>query len=99
MQPGGSPEVAIAPLAHTATVPEADWITVSGSASHPFWSRVLARSFDPSTGRVTGEATEVLTLREMIVPAMVTGTTPIVAPDQIIFVLGDFRGDVWIRDI
>jgi Tol biopolymer transport system component len=117
-QPGGSPEVAIAPLAQTATVQEADWIAISGSASHPFWSRdgrllyylttfpnvdirsrVLARSFDPSTGRVTSEATEVLTLREMIVPAMVTGATPIVAPDQIIFVLGDFRGDVWIRDV
>jgi hypothetical protein len=118
VQPGGSPEVAIAPLAQTATVQEADWIVISGSASHPFWSRdgrllyylttfpnvdirsrVLARSFDPSAGRVTSEATEMLALRELIVPAMVTGTTPIVAPDQIIFVLGDFRGDVWIRDV
>jgi hypothetical protein len=62
-------------------------------------SRVLARGFDPSTGRVSDETTEVLMLREMIVPAMVTGTAPIVAPDQIIFVLGDFRGDVWIRDV
>ena len=62
-------------------------------------SRVLARGFDPSTGRVTSEATEALTLREMIVPAMLPGTTPIVAPDQIIFVLGDFRGDIWIRDV
>ena len=116
--PGGSPEVAISPLARTTTVQEADWIVVSESASHPFWSRdghllyclptfpnvdirsrVLARRFDPSTGRVTSEATEVLTLREMIVPAMVTGITPIVAPDQIIFVLGDFRGDVWIKDV
>ena len=52
-----------------------------------------------STGRVANEATEVLTLREMIVPAMMTGTAPVVAPDQIIFVLGDFRGDVWIRDV
>ena len=118
MQPGGSPEVVIAPLTRTATVQEADWIVIGESASHPFWSRdgrllyylttfpnvdirsrVLARSFDPSTGRVTSEATEVLTLREMIVPAMMTGTTPIVAPDQIIFVLGDYRGDVWIRDV
>jgi len=118
MQPGGSPEVTIAPFAQTATLQEADWIVVGESASHPFWSRdgrllyylttfpnadirsrVLARSFDPSTGRVTSEAVEMLTLREMIVPAMMTGTTPIVAPDQIIFVLGDFRGDIWIRDI
>ena len=62
-------------------------------------SRVLARGFDTSTGRVDNEATDVLTLREMIVPAMVTGTAPVVAPDQIILVLGDFRGDVWIRDV
>ena len=50
---------------------------------------MLARGFDTSTGRAANEATEVLRLREMIVPAMVTGTTPVVAPDQIIFVLGD----------
>jgi Tol biopolymer transport system component len=62
-------------------------------------NRVLARGFDLSTGRITSDATEVLTLGEMIVPAMMIGTSPIVAPDQIIFVLGDFRGDVWIRDV
>jgi hypothetical protein len=38
-------------------------------------------------------------LREMIVPAQLTGTAPVVAPDQIIFALGDFRGDVWIREV
>jgi hypothetical protein len=62
-------------------------------------SRVFARGFDTTTGRVANEATEILTLREMIVPAMMTGTVPVVAPDQIVFVLGDFRGDVWIRDV
>ncbi|HKT79152.1 MAG TPA: hypothetical protein VJP86_02945 [Vicinamibacterales bacterium] len=62
-------------------------------------TRVLARGFDPSTGAVTSEATEVLTLGEMIVPTMMSGTAPIVAPDQIIFVLGNYRGDVWIRDV
>ena len=62
-------------------------------------SRVLARGFDPSTGQIASDTSEVLTLGEMIVPAMVTGTAPIVAPGQIIFVLGDFRGDVWIRDV
>jgi len=62
-------------------------------------SRVLACGFDPSTGHITSDTTDVLTLGEMIVPAMVSGTAPIVAPDQIIFVLGDFRGDVWIRDV
>jgi hypothetical protein len=31
--------------------------------------------------------------------AMMHHTAPVVAPDQIVFVLGDFRGDVWIRDV
>jgi hypothetical protein len=35
----------------------------------------------------------------MIVPAMVSAVAPIVAPGEIIFVLGDFRGDVWIMDV
>jgi hypothetical protein len=116
--PGGSPEVAIAPLGQDIPLQESEWIVIREPASHPFWSRdgrvlyylavfpsidirsrVLARGFDPSTGHITSDTIEVLTLGEMIVPAMVTGTAPIVAPDQIIFVLGDFRGDVWIRDI
>jgi hypothetical protein len=29
----------------------------------------------------------------------VPGTAPIATPDQIIFVLGDFRGDIWMMDI
>jgi Tol biopolymer transport system component len=62
-------------------------------------SRVLACSFDPLTGEITSERTEVLTLGEMIVPTMMSGTAPIVAPDQIILVLGNYRGDVWVRDV
>ena len=62
-------------------------------------NRVAGRRFDPSGGRVEGEAFPVLNLTEMIVPAMVTSVAPIAAPDQIIFVLGNFRGDIWIRDV
>jgi Tol biopolymer transport system component len=117
-QPGGVPEVAIAPLGGSTPIPESEWRVIQAAASHPFWSRdgrllyslatfpnldirsrVLAQRLDPFTGEVVGEATDILMLREMIVPAMVTGVAPIVAPDQIIFVLGDYRGDVWIRDV
>jgi hypothetical protein len=35
----------------------------------------------------------------MVVPAALIGTTPIVAPDQIVFVLGDFRGDIWMMTL
>jgi Tol biopolymer transport system component len=116
--PGGLPAVVVAPLRLETPLQESEWLLVSESASHPFWSRdgcrlyylptfpntdirsrVFARGFDTSTGRVINEATEILTLREMIVPAMMTGTVPVVAPDQIVFVLGDYRGDVWIRDV
>ncbi len=62
-------------------------------------NRVAARRFDPSTGRVDGDAFDVLTLNEMIVPAMISAVAPIAAPDQIIFVLGDYRGDVWMMDL
>ncbi len=30
---------------------------------------------------------------------MITNVAPIAAPDQIIFVLGDYRGDVWMMDV
>ena len=117
MHPGGTPEVAVAPLAGNRPVPESEWTVIREPGSHPFWSRdgrllyylamfpnadirsrILARGFDTSTGHVDDTPADILTLREMIVPAMVTGTAPIVAPDQMIFILGDFRGDVWIRD-
>jgi hypothetical protein len=94
--PGGLPNIAIAPLRRDTPVQESEWILVSESASHPFWSRdgrvlyylatfpsidirsrVLARGFDPSTGQITSETTEVLRLGEVIVPAMVPGTAPI----------------------
>ena len=36
---------------------------------------------------------------DMLMPAYFTGTAPLATPDQIVFVFGDFRGDVWIRDL
>lgn len=60
---------------------------------------VRARRFSVTSGRPEGEPVHVLTLNEMVVPAALTGTTPIVTPDQIILVLGDFRGDVWMMDL
>jgi len=41
----------------------------------------------------------VLTLSEMIVPAMVSAAAPIVAGDQIVFLLGNYRGDIWMMDV
>jgi Tol biopolymer transport system component len=116
--PGGRPAVFVARLRLGDTIPEADWITVDRSASHPFWSAdgsllyylptvpstefrnvVRARRFDSTSGLPSGEAFTALALTEMIVPAAMAGTAPIATRDRLIFVLGDFRGDVWLMEI
>jgi hypothetical protein len=48
---------------------------------------------------VDGEPIAVYASTEMLMPAYLPGTTPVATPDQIIFVLGDFRGDVWLMDL
>jgi hypothetical protein len=35
----------------------------------------------------------------MLMPAYLPGTAPIATPDQIILVLGDFRGDLWLMEL
>jgi Tol biopolymer transport system component len=62
-------------------------------------NKVAARAFDPRDGRIGAEEIEVLTLSETIVPAMISAAAPIVAGDRMVFLLGNYRGDVWIRDI
>jgi Tol biopolymer transport system component len=57
---------------------------------------VRAKHMSADSGLPQGEPLQVLTLNEMVVPTTLAGTTPIVAPDQIIFSLGDFRGDIWM---
>ena len=60
---------------------------------------VRARRFDRSSGRPNGDAFTVFSSTEMVVPAMITGVAPIATADRIIFVLGDFRGDIWTLDL
>lgn len=62
-------------------------------------NRVAARAFDPDGGRVGSDQIDVLMLSEAIVPAMISAAAPIVAGGQIVFLLGNYRGDIWIRDI
>jgi len=35
----------------------------------------------------------------MLATTLITGTAPIAAPDQILLVLGDVRGDIWMMDL
>ena len=62
-------------------------------------SAVRARHFASASGLVEGEPIAVYASTEMLMPAYASGTAPIATPDQIILVLGDFRGDVWLMDL
>ncbi len=62
-------------------------------------SAVRGRRFNPTTGRVEGDSIAVYAATEMLMPAYPPGTAPIATPDEIILVLGDFRGDVWLREL
>jgi hypothetical protein len=61
-------------------------------------SAVRARHF-ASTGLVEGEPMAVYASTEMLMPAYLSGTAPLATPDQIILVLGDFRGDIWLMEL
>jgi Tol biopolymer transport system component len=49
-------------------------------------------------GSVAGESIPVFASNELLMPAYLPGTAPIATPDQMVLVLGDFRGDVWVMD-
>ena len=61
-------------------------------------SAVRGRRFVPETGGL-GEFMPIYASSEMLMPAYLPGTAPIATPDQIILVLGDFRGDIWLMDL
>jgi Tol biopolymer transport system component len=62
-------------------------------------NKVAARAFDSRDGHVGAEPIDVLTLSETIVPTMITSASPIVAGDQIVFLLGNYRGDIWMMNL
>ena len=61
-------------------------------------SAVRGRRFGSETGPF-GESMTIYQLSELLMPAYLPGTAPIATPHQIILVLGDFRGDVWLMDL
>jgi len=62
-------------------------------------SAVRARHFASASGVVEGEPMAVYASSEVLMPAYLSGTAPIATPDQIILVLGDFRGDIWLMEL
>ena len=70
------------------------------TGTNPFVrSAVCGRHFASVSGLVEGEPIAVYASIEMLMPAYLPGTAPIATPDQIILVLGDFRGDVWMMKL
>jgi hypothetical protein len=62
-------------------------------------SAVRGRCFDSTAGLAEGDPIAVYASIEMMMPAYLPGTAPIATPDQIIVVLGDFTGDIWLMDV
>ena len=62
-------------------------------------NKVAAQAFDSRDGHVDPVPIDVLTLSETIVPAMITSAAPIVAGDQIVLLLGNYRGDIWMMSL
>ena len=60
---------------------------------------VRGRHFAAVSGLVGSEPIAVYTSTEMLMPAYLPGTAAIATPDQIILVLGDFRGDIWLMEL
>jgi Tol biopolymer transport system component len=110
--PGGSPSVLVAPVGDGEPISESAWTTVDLAASHPFWSAdgrflyylpttpsIELRSVVRARELPDGDTFVAFESNEMVVPTMLTGTAPVATADQIIFVLGDFRGDIWMMDL
>jgi Tol biopolymer transport system component len=62
-------------------------------------SAVSARHFASASGLVDGNTIAVFASAEMMMPAYLAGTAPIATPEEIILVLGDFTGDIWLMDL
>ncbi len=72
---------------------------VPASANATIRAAIRARRLSAASGQPEGGPIAVYSSTEMMMPAFLPGTAPLALPDQIIFVLGDFRGDVWMLDL
>ena len=62
-------------------------------------SAIRGRHFHSTSGLADPDPIAVYASIEMMMPAYLPGTSPIATPDQIILVLGDFTGDIWLMDL
>ena len=62
-------------------------------------SAVRARRIGATSRRPEGDSFVAATLTETMIPSFLAGTAPIVARDQMVCVLTDLRGDIWMLDV
>jgi len=62
-------------------------------------SAVRGKRFAAASALAQQAPIAVYSSTEMLMPAYLAGTAPIATPDEIIFLLGDFRGDIWLMDL
>ena len=60
---------------------------------------VRAQHVSGESGNPDGNPLAVYSSTEMVMPAFLPGTAPLALPGQILLVLGDFRGDIWMLDL
>jgi serine/threonine protein kinase/Tol biopolymer transport system component len=64
-----------------------------------FRTVIHARNFNRTSGNAEGDAFVAASLTEALVATQVPGTTPVVTRDQLLLVLADISGDIWIMDL
>ena len=62
-------------------------------------SGARARRIGAASGRPEGDAFDAIAFKEMFVPTMMPGTAPFIASDDVICVLADLRGDIWVMSV
>jgi hypothetical protein len=88
------------PASHPFWSADGRWLYYTPTGTNPLIrSAIRARHFDASTGLMEGDPLAVHASSEMVMPAYLPGTAPLATPDEIILVLGDFRGDIWWMQI
>jgi len=109
---GAGSQVVVASIGSSGVVSESQWQVADRAASHPFWSHqsmflyyladqahVRGRRFDAQSGRFVADGIPVFTAADLMIPIWLPGTTPTTTSNEIVFVVADVRGDVWMMDI
>jgi len=60
---------------------------------------VHARQIGADSKLPEGDALVMAALKETVIPSLIPGTAPVIVQNQMVLVLGDARGDVWMMEL